>query len=511
MDIDYRHPLYEANLGRWNYYRASYLGGFDYRFASLGMLRKYLFEDDAPGNQYLQRLEYTALDNMVKLTVDTYRSFLFRATPTRTFGYLANDPVIMKFMENVDFTGKDFDDFMKEANDMATVYGNVWILCTKGNMPGIITREQEIANDIRPYLKLFTPENVCDWKYQTQPNGAEKLVYVKTKEWKGKDAYKYIEWTPEQIAVYHVVEDEIVGSEIYENAIGEVPFVIHYANKSQYPGIGQTDVADVAKIQQVCFNLLSEAEQAVRISNHPTLVKTQEVQATAGAGSVINLDNAVDPALKPYLIEPSGTNIGSIVDMIKVHIEAFLRATNLGAIMAAKGLSVKSGIALSTEFEQLNARLADKSAKMEATEWNIWKLFWKWSNMQPDEEFNIEYQKTFDLRDEHADLALLGQSLKMGITSPMYIAEMHKQIAKITIKDGDKLDDIFAEIDGANTVTEEPAMEHPETTQENRREHIISMIQEGLSDERMLQLHPEMIQSDIDAARRSIEDADTDS
>jgi len=88
---------------------------------------------------------------------------------------------------------------------------------------------------------------------------------------------------------------------------------------------------------------------------------------------------------------------------------------------------------------------------------------------------------------------------------------MHKQIAKITIKDGDKLDDIFAEIDGANTVTEEPAMEHPETTQENRQEHIISMIQEGLSDERMLQLHPEMIQSDIDAARRSIEDADTDS
>ena len=38
MDLDYRHPLYEANLGRWNYYRASYLGGFDYRNSSLGML-----------------------------------------------------------------------------------------------------------------------------------------------------------------------------------------------------------------------------------------------------------------------------------------------------------------------------------------------------------------------------------------------------------------------------------------------------------------------------------------
>jgi len=53
-------------------------------------------------------------------------------------------------------------------------------------------------------------------------------------------------------------------------------------------------------------------------------------------------------------------------------------------------------------------------------------------------------------------------------------------------------------------------MQHPVTNQENRREHIVSMIQEGLTDERMLQLHPEMIQSDIDGARRSIEDADTD-
>ena len=190
MDLDYKHPLYEANLGRWNYYRASYLGGFDYRNASLGMLRTYLFEDDAPGNQYANRLEYTALDNMTKLTVDTYRSFLFRTTPTRTFGYLAEDISIKRFMEDVDFNGKDFDDFLKEANDMATVYGQVWILCTKGSADGIITREQEIEANIRPYLKLFTPENVCDWHYQTQSNGAEKLVMVKTREWIAQDTYK---------------------------------------------------------------------------------------------------------------------------------------------------------------------------------------------------------------------------------------------------------------------------------------------------------------------------------
>jgi len=65
---------------------------------------------------------------MTKLTVDTYRSFLFRSTPTRTFGYLQYDIAINRFVEDVDFAGKDLNDFMKEANDLATVYGQVWIL-----------------------------------------------------------------------------------------------------------------------------------------------------------------------------------------------------------------------------------------------------------------------------------------------------------------------------------------------------------------------------------------------
>lgn len=451
MDLDYRHPLYEANLGRWNYYRASYLGGFDYRNASLGMLRKYLFEEDSPGNQYANRLEYTALDNMTKLTVDTYRSFLFRSTPTRTFGNLAEDISINRFMEDVDFNGKDLDDFLKEANDLATVYGNVWILCTKGSADGIITREQEIEANIRPYLKLFTPENVCDWSYQTQANGSEKLVYIKTKEWIDNDTTKYIQWTEEAIYVYVEQEDKIISSEEYVNAIGEVPFVCHYANPTQYKGIGQSDIADVAKIQQAVFSLLSEAEQSIRISGHPTLVKTQDVSAMAGAGAVINMDNTMDPNLRPYLLEPSGSNISSIVDMIQVHIENFLRSTHLGAIMAARGLSVKSGVALATEFDMLNTRLGDKAAKLEQTEWNIWALFFKWNNQQPDAEFNIEYQKSFDLRDEHADLKLLNEALQMGVNSPTFIKEVHKQIAKIVIHDGDKLDDIMREIDEGNT------------------------------------------------------------
>ena len=456
MDLDYRHPLYEANINDWHFYHASYVGGTQYRSPSLGMLRKYLFEDDAPGNQYSNRLEYTAMDNLVKLTVDTYRSYLFKTTPVRTFGNLQDDIMIQRFLNDVDFDGQDLNDFMKQANDMATVYGQVWLLITKGSSEGVITREQEIEADIRPYARIFTPENICDWEYSKMQNGAERLTYVKTKEWAGNNLTRYIVWTEEEFYTYllDTETDTVTEKESMVNPIGRVPFVCLRANPSPYKGIGYSDVADVSKTQQAIFNLLSEAEQGIRISNHPTLVKVESTQAQAGAGAVINMDETTDPALKPYLIEPDGTNIQSIRDMIEVHVQSFLRSTHLGAVMAERGFSAKSGIALQTEFEMLNTRLGDKAAKMEQAEWAIWSLFWAWSGLQPDEEFNVEYQKSFDLRDEHADVALYSKALALGIESDSYKKQLYKQIAKVVIDDGDVLDDIFREIDEMSSTPE---------------------------------------------------------
>lgn len=456
MNLDYRHPLYEANINDWNYYRASYHGGSEYRSTSLGMLRKYLFEDDAPGNQYSKRLEYTSMDNLVKLMVDTYRSYLFKTTPVRTFGQQQNDLIINRFLYDVDFDGQDLNDFMKQANDLATVYGNVWILVTKGADEGVITKEQEIALDIRPYAKLFTPENVCDWVYEKQSNGSERLTYVKTKEWINNEETRYIIWTEENFTSYVYNSETDTTTDIIEspNRIGVVPFVCLRANYTNYRGIGMSDVADVAKIQQSIFNLFSEAEQGIRISNHPTLVKTEGTLATAGAGSVIQIDDTMDHNLKPYLIEPNGTNIQSIRDMIEVNVDAFLRSTHLGAVMAKKGATAKSGVALQTEFEMLNTRLGDKAAKMEQAEHQMWQLFWLWSDTTPDVDFLVEYQKSFDLRDEHADISLYAKALSMGVDSPQFVKQVHKQIAKLVVDDGDSLTDIMNEIDSLTSTPE---------------------------------------------------------
>ena len=451
MDIDKRHPYYKENIEQWKYLNASYVGGKEYRSSEYSMLRKYLDEEGAKSTSYNKRLTYTALDNLVKVTVDTYRSFLFRTTPIRTFGNQAGNILVNRFQYDTDLEGKDLNDFMRSANDLAMVYGHVWIMVTKGFQEGVITLQQEIEADIRPYAKLFTPENVIDWKYEKQSNGRNILTRLVTCEEYDEDAYQYIVWERNSITTYVVKEEDgketITMTEMQDNPLGVVPFVLLKANDSDDMGVGMSDVEDVAKTQQAIFNLLSEAEQGIRISNHPTLAKTRDTSATAGAGSIIDLDPNLDPNLKPYLLEPSGTNISSIVEMINIHIESVLRMTHLGAIMAARGLTAKSGIALATEFEMLNVRLGDKAARLEQAEYAMWELFWKWSNIPQPPEFNIEYHKTFDLRDEAADLAMYSSALELPIKSATYQRELQKQIAKLVIKNGDALDDIMAELD----------------------------------------------------------------
>ena len=50
-------------------------------------------------------------------------------------------------------------------------------------------------------------------------------------------------------------------------------------------------------------------------------------------------------------------------------------------------------------------------------------------------------------------------------------------------------------------------MDHPETDEINRVPNIMRMIDEGFTDERMLEIHPEISQEDIDEARKQMGDA----
>jgi len=500
------HPNYAEQLPRWRYLIASYNGGFDYRAGQLEMLRKYINEDQAPGDQYSNRLNYTALDNACKLVVDTYKSFLFRTTPVRAFSNLQGNPLVESFVEDVDLDGTTLDGFLKQCNTYAMVYGSVWVGVDKPQAENIETLAQEMASGIRPYATMITPENITNWAYEKQPTGRYELTSLLVKEAETDEATIYRLWSKETIQRYRL--DTSSGSqnatllEEIANPIGKIPFVQLKANASPVRGLGTSDITDVAKIQQSIFGLMSEAEQNIRISSHPSLVATPEVDVAAGAGAIITVESTTTPELKPYLLQPSGASIDSIIKVIEQQQASIMKMTHLEAVSTTKTVA-KSGVALQVEFNMLNNKLGDKAQELEKFEKKIWDLFQIWTGLRFDTEYFIEYKKKFDLRDDNADIVNYKTVIEMNPPSRTLTQELYKQIARIVVKDGDALDEITAEIEGVVTGSAMPV-----TTPENRSAHIQEMIMGGLTDAQILEQHPEISVADIASSKAELLESD---
>lgn len=403
------HPLYDANIDAWRFYYESYVGGETYRRGR--HLTKYSLEDD---NEYVARLRATPLDNHCDSVVSVYTAFLFKEKPEREFGSIQQAPELDPFLRDADHDGRSFNDFIKEVSIWASVYGHQWVFLVKPNI-NARTRADELSQGIRPYATHMSPMSVFDWEYQRTANGAYQLVYLKYVESTNGSKRVIKTWTRDAI-VTSVVDDD--KSEVLEsipevNQLGVIPAVIAYNNRSSIRGMGVSDIRDIADAQKYIYNLNSEIEQGIRLSSHPSLVTDKYTEArAAGAGSLIKVGDETDPALKPYLLETSGSEVSSILNTIEKQVQAIDKMANTGSVRATES-KVLSGVAMETEFQLLNARLATKADNLELVEEQIWKLFALYLGREWDG--TIRYPESFNIRSKDAELSRISQSADLAI------------------------------------------------------------------------------------------------
>lgn len=446
--ITYTHPDYDSNAAQWEFFLRSYMGGEAYKDGNY--LTRYINEDNAA---YDRRLDLTPIDNHCRNVVHIYSSYLWRVPPVRNFNSLDGNPSLDMFLMDSDLDGRSFDSFMKEAQIWASVYGHVWMILDKPKSTAG-TRAEELAQEIRPYINLFTPENVLDWKWERSASGRFKLTMLKVREsiirQNATDTLQMIRvWTPEDIRLYEVNNDTDKLLENLSNPLGEIPAVFLPSQRSVTRGVGVSDLSDIATMQRAIYQENSEIEQLIRISNHPTLVKTHGTDASAGAGSVINMPEDIDPNLVPYQIQPDGGNLDAVRASIADKVSAINRMAHLGAIRGTEAVKA-SGIALQTEFQLLNARLAEKADLLELAEEQLWGLFCKWQSVTQDVQ--VFYPDSFDIRDYPKELEFLQMVKAAGVRSNTLQIEVDKQIADLVLDD-EQLQKAYDEITNSTTAT----------------------------------------------------------
>jgi hypothetical protein len=399
--IKKQHPEYETNRIRWRFLYDSYQGGAEYSRG--GYLTRYVYES---GEEYQARLAQTPLDNHCKSIISIYNSFIFAEAPRRDFDDLAKDPLVNSILEDADLEGRSWDAFMREVDVVAAIFGSAWVIVDKPEV-ALTTRADEIAADVRPYVSLYMPLSVIDWNYSRQPNGRYELDFLKV--------LLNNDGVNEDYALYYPDRTDVVRSSISggnnevisstPNPLGYVPAVCVYATRGHIRGIGISDINDIADVQRAIYDELSEIEQLIRISNHPSLVSTVEVQASAGAGSRIIIPENMPGDIKPYLLQPSGASLDGIRAAITDKIAAINQMANLSSVRATESRTI-SGVAMETEYRLLNSHLTLKADNLELGEEQIWTIIFDWMGM-PGAEFDIDYPESFNTRDKIRDLELI--------------------------------------------------------------------------------------------------------
>lgn len=389
--------LHSRNRERWQFMLDSYVGGDEYKRG--GYLTRYQLETAA---EYEQRTQVTPLDNQCRSIIATYISFMFRQAPERIYNTFESEPTLKAFLEDCDWEGRSLDSFMKQAAIYANIFGHSWIIMSKPDV-GAITRADEIAQGVRPYVNLLTPLAVTDWKWARRLNGSYELVYLKYVEDSNDTITVIKEWTKTEVTTTTLnhKDEDIVDRLIELNGLGMIPAVIMYAHTSSVRGIGLSTISDIADAQKFIFNMTSEAEQAVRLGSHPSLVKTKDTNAGSGAGSIIEMEANLDPALKPYVLEFNGQEISSIYTAINNTVSSIDKMANTGSVRATEA-KMMSGVSREVEFQLLNARLSEQADNIELAEEQLWQIYAAYQGTTWDGEIN--YPDSFAIRDTQNDL-----------------------------------------------------------------------------------------------------------
>jgi hypothetical protein len=449
--------IYQQYHKRWKFLLNSFMGGLEYKNGHY--LTRYQLETDG---EYAARIDSTPLDNQCASIVSVYNSFLFREEPDREYGSIANLPELQDFIDDVDFDGRNIDQFMLEVATWSEVFGHTWIIVSKPNI-NALTKADELAVNLRPYLSIISPLTVLDWKWERDETGRYKLCFLRYVEEINGNIQVIRCWTPEQIETYSINTDnkELTGYALEANGLGEIPAVIAYNGRSIVRGVGISAINDIADAQRFIYNCISEANDSIRLDSHPSLVASADTQVGTGAGAIIRPDTTTDPAFKPYVLDFAGASIDNIYTAINNTIGAIDKMAAVGSVRATEAKTM-SGVAMEVDFQMLNAKLSMMASNLELAEEQMWRLWCKYQGQGYD--MCIEYPDSFNIRDSSKEIKELQIAAATNPVDPRTRAAIDMKVLDFLDLDEDELAAInMPDLIDLNAVTEPGDIPEPVT------------------------------------------------
>jgi len=213
----------------------------------------------------------------------------------------------------------------------------------------------------------------------------------------------------QQIEGVYVVEQE--------NPLGYIPCNPIYQNQKIYNGIGSTPMFDLAQIQRSVYGDMAEIYSTITYSAHPTLVidsNTDDLndgQISAEPGGVIRVENNLN-GQPNYVYKFEAPPLTALTE-IRALVDQKIEKMNELAMIRSEDLvkSSNSGVQVEQYDAKLEAMIRKKATNLENAEYNLWTIWFDWTNQVMPEDFSISYNRQFNKRAVEHEIAEINQML----------------------------------------------------------------------------------------------------
>jgi len=364
--------------------------------------------DNLGGTFYFEKLQNVPNLNYLKLYISEYNSMLFKSSPHRV---LPDTPEVDKFINNVDGEGNSINEFWSQADVLTSVYGVSWLSCIKFG-----------DNDV-PTWKVHDPVSVKNWEYAYDRDGNLKLtqILIELSSNETETVYRYMNndvirtvfvGLDEEDKDYRpVIEDPDMiqdSTNVYyieqENPLGYIPCFPVYQNQKIYNGVGSTPTFDLAQIQRSVYGDMAEIYSTIAYSAHPSLVVDEETdnlnngELGAEPGSIVRVPGVI-AGQQNYTYEfkaPPLTALSEIRALVDQKIE---KMNQLAMIRSDELIKAsRSGEQIREYDAKMESFIRKKATNLENAEYNLWKIFFDWTNQQMPEDFSISYNRQYNTR-----------------------------------------------------------------------------------------------------------------
>ena len=364
--------------------------------------------DNLGGTFYFEKLQNVPNLNYLKLYISEYNSMLFKSSPHRV---LPETPEVDMFVNNVDGEGNSINEFWSQVDILTSVYGVSWLSCIKFG-----------DNDV-PSWRVHDPVSVKNWEYAYDRDGNLKLtqILIELSSNETETVYRYMNndvirtvfvGVDEEDKDYRPVIDdpEMIqeSTNVYyieqENPLGYIPCFPVYQNQKIYNGVGSTPTFDLAQIQRSVYGDMAEIYSTIAYSAHPSLVVDEETdnlnngELGAEPGSIVRVPGVI-AGQQNYTYEfkaPLLTALSEIRALVDQKIE---KMNQLAMIRSDELIKAsRSGEQIREYDAKMESFIRKKATNLEKAEYNLWQIWFDWTNQSMPTDFSISYNREYNTR-----------------------------------------------------------------------------------------------------------------